>query len=219
MPDQAPISLHTTIELSTETDWQKTRERCPTIHFCTEDGTRFASFTTDNERPRLPLPDTSVASIDLDRVVARVIDEEAWLRECRRILVPVGEIRFTVPADGPLAWIDARNTYRYAVDIIGRGQEPDDTLPTGWHRHYKRSDIERMLDTAGLKAASIRRVGTGLPEIPQLAGLVVGNMLLGQRDTERRLHSLRSRMERRDDQRPVPLLGSSFTVTARTSIR
>lgn len=214
MPDTTQISLHTTIQLSTETDPQKTRERCPIIHFHDDRGTLIAAFPTDEEQPRIDLPDAAVAAIDLNRSLSRVIDEEAWLRECRRILAPGGELRFTVPAGGPLAWLDARNIYRYAVDVLKRGDEPDDALPTGWHRHYSRDDIERLLAAAGLTPVAVHRVGTGLPEIPQLAGLVAGNMLLGRRDTERRLHPLRVRMEKRDDQRPVPLLGSSFSVIA-----
>jgi len=213
MPDQT-LSLHTTIELSTEIDRQKTRERCPIIHFVDASGTAIASFPTDEETPRVDVPDASVDLIDLDRVLSRAIDEEAWLRECRRVLAPGGTISFTVPAGGPLAWLDARNIYRYAVDILHRGDAPDDTLPTGWHRHYSREDIESLLRAAGLAVVSIRRIGTGLPEIPQLAGLVAGNMIGGRRDTERRLHPLRVRMEKRDDQRPVPLLGSSFSVRA-----
>lgn len=217
MPKSPRTSLQATVELSTETDAEETRERCPTIHFLNGDRV-IASYRSDELSPWLDVADGSIALIALDRTLGCVIDEEAWLSEMRRVLAPGGEIHFTVAASGPFAWLDARNIYRYAVDIVGRGDEPDDTLPTGWHRHYGRMDIEQMLCTAGLKSRSVRRVGTGLPEIPQLAGFIANNMIRSNRDTERNLRPLRLRMEKRDDTRVIPLLGSSFTVIAEPSV-
>ena len=210
------IALHASLELSPNLDG-KPRERCPSIHFSRIDGNgrrEIAQFRSDTEQPRLDLPDCSINTIEIGNILARVIDEEAWLMELHRVLTPGGYLCFKLPATGPLAWLDARNMYRYVVDIVGRGNEPDDTLPTGWHRHYSEHDILQLLQTTGFTHRTIQRVGLGFPEIPQMAGLLVGNFLLGRRDTERRLQPLRTRTEAIDQEFSVPKIGTTIYVLA-----
>lgn len=217
MPTALP-SLTLIPELSTNLRDSRTRERCPDIRFiehashgCRDIGT----MRTDVEKPRLDLPDGAVRRIDAGDALSFVIDEPAWLAELSRVLEPGGTIRMAVPASGPLAWVDARNAYRYIVDILGRGDAPDETLPTGWNRHYAARDLFAMLIDAGFSDVRLMRVGLGLAEPVQLGGLLLGNFLFGQRDTELRMHPLRQRLEHIDERIPVPGIGARFAITAR----
>lgn len=215
-PARTTISLHAVLELSNDFEGEP-RERCPAIRFTKTDASGsedIALIRSDEERPHVPLADHSVNTIDIGDVLSRVIDEETWLAELARMLTKGGYLCFTVPADGPLAWFDARNMYRYFVDILGRGDSPDDTLPTGWHRHYSDADIRRLLEITGFAPCTMQRVGIGLPEAPQLAGLLVGNFLLGRRDTEYRLRSLRVRTEALDQELNIPKIGTTHYVLA-----
>lgn len=215
-PSRTTISLHAVLELSRNLDGMP-RERCPMIRFTRTDASgreEIALLRSDEEHPRLDLPDRSVNTIEIGDILSRVIDEEAWLAEMARVLTTGGYLCFTVPADGPLAWLDARNIYRYMVDIAGRGDQPDDALPTGWHRHYSERDLRHLLETTGFQPRTIQRVGIGLPEVPQLAGLVVGNFLLGRRDAELRLRPLRVRTEAIDQELNIPKIGTTHYVLA-----
>ena len=209
--------LQITIEPSLNLHANHTRERCPSARFdvVTADGTRHvATLRVDVESPHMDLPDASVDEIHAGDAISRVIDEAAWLAELARVLRPGGSLHLRVSAGGPLAWYDTRNIYRYVTDILGRGDNPDDTLPTGWNRHYGMDDILALLIDAGLTNLQVRRAGFGLAEAPQLAGLMVGNFLLGKRDMELRLHPLRQAMERVDARIPVPAIGTMLTLTA-----
>jgi SAM-dependent methyltransferase len=215
MPATQTLTL--TIEPSTNIHASHTRERCPSARFDLEsaDGTRHVvTLRFDVESPRLDLPDASIDRIEVGDVLSRVIDEAAWLAELARVLRPGCVLRFRVPAGGPLAWYDARNIYRYVTDILGRGDNPDDTLPTGWNRHYGVDDVIALVRDAGFANVEVQRVGIGLAEAPQLAGLMAGNFLLGKRETELRLHPLRQAMERVDSRIPAPFLGTMLVLTA-----
>lgn len=209
--------LEIRIEPSTNIHECHTRERCPSARFdlATTGGTRHVvTLRVDVESPQLDLPDGAVDVIDAADVISRTIDEAAWLAELARVLRPGGTLRLRVPAGGPLAWFDTRNIYRYVTDILGRGDNPDDTLPTGWNRHYAMDDILSLMLDAGFTNVGVGRVGIGLAEPPQLAGLMVGNFLRGERDTELRLHPLRQAMERVDARIPMPALGTMLAITA-----
>ncbi len=213
--------LEISVEPSTNLDAYHTRERCPSARFDLRTGTsrrHIATLRVDIESPHLDLPDASVAEIDAGDVLGRTIDEAAWLAELARVLQPGGTLRMRLFAGGPLAWLDARNIYRYMTDILKRGDNPDDTLPTGWNRHYGVGDVSGILLGAGFTNVEIDRVGTGLAEVPQLAGLVAGNFLAGKRDTELRLNPLRQAMERFDARIPVPGVGLMFAITATRSL-
>lgn len=216
MTPQLP-ALVLTIELSTNLYESYTRERCPRIRFTqlTTTGERdLSAMRTDVEKPRLELSDGTISEILAQDTLSRVIDEPAWLAELARVLAPGGTIRLSLPASGPLAWLDARNIYRYITDIVGRGDTPNDPLPTGWNRHYSLDDAREMLCDAGFTDIDITCVGIGAAEPIQLAGLIAGNFLFGKRDTELRLHPLRTAMERVDRNIRVPAVGTMLAITA-----
>jgi hypothetical protein len=216
MPALLP-ALTLSIELSPNLEASHTRERCPSarVDLVTAEGVRHvATLRVDVESPHIDLPDAAVRQIDAADIIGRAIDEAAWLAELARVLQPGGELRMRVASGGPLAWYDTRNIYRYMTDIFGRGDNPDDTLPTGWNRHYATEDIVTLLLDAGFANIRIVRVGLGLAEAPQLAGLTIGNFLLGKRDTEYRLRPMRERLERLDARIPAPFVGTAFAITA-----
>jgi hypothetical protein len=92
--------------------------------------------------------------------------------------------------------MDARNVYRYVADLAGRGTAPSETLPTGWHRHYRVRDLDRMLQRAGLIITAVVREGVPGLDIPHVAGLIVGDLILQRPVTESRLLRLRDRLDR-----------------------
>lgn len=218
MPDASRV-LILSLELSDTIDARHTRERCPSarLRLTTADRERshdLGALRVDVENPAVDLDDASVGHVDAQGVIANVIDEAAWLAEIARILEPGGMLRLTVPAGGPLAWLDTHNIYRYIGDILGRGDNPDATLPTGWNRHYSERDITGLLADAGFRDIAIKRVGLGIAEPPQLAGLMVGNFLLGKRNAELRLYPARRAMERVDAHLPAPGIGATLAITA-----
>lgn len=191
----------------------KTRDRCPSI-ICTtsgEEGNQLVdTIRTDVKTPHLNIDDQTVSLVDANDILSRVMDEQAWLRELHRVVIPGGHLSLTLPASGPLAWLDARNIYRYISDVTGRGDPPDTTLPTGWNRHYYDDEAKKLVVDAGFEILAFERTGIGLPEVPQLAGLLVGNFLLGRRNTEARMHPLRERMESLDQELTVPGFGTNL---------
>lgn len=206
------------IVLSPNIHAEHTRQRCPSARLvltCQTRDVELGEIRVDVEAPRFDVPDHSLEEVDASDVIGKVIDEAAWLAEIARVLAPGGHLRFSVPASGPLAWCDAQNIYRYIGDTLGRGDTPDATLPTGWNRHYGQDDVTTLLQDAGFTEIEIRRAGLGLAEVPQLAGLVGGNLLLGKREAELKLHPMRRAMERIDARIPAPAIGSQLIVTAR----
>lgn len=141
------------------------------------------------------------AARPFDRIVAHeilehVLDEEAWIAALASLLATGGTISIRVPLQGPLAWLDARNIYRYVTDLAGRGSAPAETLPTGWHRHYWDRDLDRALRRAGLTITGRDREGVPGLDIPHLAGLLAGDLALGRPATEARLVELRDRFDK-----------------------
>ena len=162
----------------------RARERCPNVVW-TIDSEPIATIRTDAERPGLPLADGDIALLEIrDDALSRVIDEAAWLVECQRVLAVGGEIRLTLPASGPLAWLDGMNLYRYVVDISKRGDTPDSTLPTGWNRHYSREDISLLLQDAGFGTVRFRSANYASYEGRMIAALVCKNFIGGDRRAE-----------------------------------
>ena len=178
--------MHAHLRLSTNlTD--RTRDRCPDVVFSVDDD-EIAVIRTDTERPQLPIDNEGLGELILhDDVLSRVIDEEAWLREFARILVPDGKLSFTLPAAGALAWLDTMNAYRYLADISGRGHAPDAALPTGWNRHYTRDHVRRLLDDAGFNTPNIHSQSYAMQEIRLLTGLLRDNWIKQDRLAESRL--------------------------------
>lgn len=150
---------------------------------------------TDDEIPRFPGGSGAFDRIVAHDVLEHVLDEEAWIAALADLLAPDGRISIRVPLESPLAWLDARNIYRYVADLTERGTAPAETKPTGWHRHYRERDLDRMLRRFGFSIVSRRREGMPGLDIPHLAGLVVGDFALGRSGTESRLVALRDRLD------------------------
>lgn len=178
--------MHARLRLSTNLT-ENTRDRCPDVVF-TFNGTEISAIRTDTQLPQLPLEDSSLEELILhDDVLSRVIDEEAWLQEFARVIAPGGRLRFTLPAAGPLAWLDTMNVYRYLTDVIGRGDAPDAANPTGWNRHYTRNHIHRLLQDADFTAPGIHSQNYAVAEIQLLVGLIRDNWIRRDRSAELKL--------------------------------
>jgi SAM-dependent methyltransferase len=187
----------------------------PTIDVYDENGLVRGRILTVDPTPTLPFEDESIASVDARDILEHVQDEQTWLAELARVLMPAGELILRVPLENLMAWADALNIYRYISDTTGRGGHPRQTIPTGWHRHYAPDDIPQMLDAARFETLAVSSQGIPFEEAPQLLGLVVGNVLLQKHETERRLHRLRRRFR---DRPRVPLprsVAAKMTVRAR----
>lgn len=172
-----------TLRLSHNLDG-RTRERCPEVVFSVDDD-EVASIRTDVEQPQLPVLDGELGLLEIrDDALSRVMDEPAWVTELARVIAPGGELRLTLPASGLLAWVDALNLYRYAVDIGKRGDAPDATLPTGWNRHYTHDNVRHLLDEAGFVDIQVHAANYTDREIGLLATLVLRNWVGGDREAE-----------------------------------
>lgn len=156
-----------------------------------------SSHRTNEAVPCFPAETGSFDRIIAHDVLEHVLDEESWIAALADLLAPDGTISIRVPLEGPLAWMDARNVYRYITDLAGRGTAPGETLPTGWHRHYRERDLDRMLRRAGLAITARDREGVPGPDIPHLAGLLAGDLVFQRPGTESRLIRLRDRMDER----------------------
>lgn len=157
--------------------------------------TDWTTHRTGEEIPCFPAPEGSFDRIVAHDVLEHVLDEEAWIGALARLLVPGGKVSIRVPLEGPLAWMDARNIYRYVADLAGRGTAPAETLPTGWHRHYRAEDFSQMIRGTGLAITMTRREGLPGLDIPHVTGLVVGDLVLQHPATESRLIRLRDRLD------------------------
>lgn len=200
-----------TLELSKELDGHK-RDRCPDVVFRAA-GEVIAAIRTDETQPKLPLPDGSVTHIVLcDDALSRVIDEEAWLMELYRVIAMGGVLQLTLPAEGPLAWLDSMNVYRYITDISRRGQAPNAARPTGWNRHYRRKEVSVLVTSAGFTVAEIARQKLLLSETRMLTGLFWKNWVRGEKDAEQALFNQHGR---RDPRENTTFTGSTWAISVR----
>jgi hypothetical protein len=207
-----PVSpAHLRLELTLPEPGHKT----PHIALLDEHGFELTRIATSEPAPCLPIGDASVQSVDAIDVLEHVHDEQMWLAELARILVPGGDLTVRVPLENLMGWADALNIYRYVTDVTGLGRDLVSTMPTGWHRHYAPSDMPALVRLAGFEVTGTVTEGLPLEEIPHLAGLVVGNILLDDHTTERRLSRLRKRFERRPRLRLPRSLAATITVRAR----
>lgn len=187
----------------------------PVIVLADGAGAEIGRVPTAEPQPALPCADASVRAADARDVLEHVHDEQAWLAELNRVLVPGGELTVRVPLDNLLAWADALNITRYIGDVLGFGDPPTETLPTGWHRHYAPGDLPAILELAGFEVVASTAQGLPLEEAPHLLGLV-GSMLLPRpRSVQRRLFTALAPL--RDRPRlPLPrAIASTITVRAR----
>lgn len=200
-----------TLRISNNLDG-RTRERCPDL-VASIDGVEIAAIRTDFEQPRLPLQDGEIDLVEIrDDALSRVMDEEAWVAEFARVIAAGGEMRFTLPASGPLAWLDTMNAYRYIADISKRGHAPDAALPTGWNRHYSPENITSLISGAGFANVSVKKACYVLDEVAFLANLIWRNWIRGERSAERELFPRYSR--RTPGTRRFPI-ATTWSVTAR----
>jgi hypothetical protein len=218
--DCTPSGTKPTLRLSIElnpTISQKPAEKIPSVRLTScHAGAEcvIGDLRTDVDVPCVAVEDHAFAMVEAQNVLSRVMDEGAWLRELWRITMPGGQLRLTVPAGGPLAWLDAHNIYRYLTDITGRGTPPSATLPTGWHRHYHADEIWHLVEKAGFTIHTIERIGIGIAELPHLAGYVLGDYLLKIPMVEHHLHHRRTRLERLDEGVQLPKIGKMLYVLA-----
>lgn len=204
-------TIHAHLRLSTNLNGS-TRERCPDVVFTSGDA-EIAAIRTDDTQPQLLLEDGCVDELVLhDDALSRSIDEEAWLREFARVIIPGGIIRFTVPAEGRFAWLDTMNAYRYFADISGRGHAPDAANPTGWNRHYTRAHIERLANHVGFGSIVIRAQNHALQELGLLTGLLRDNWIRQDRQAELRLFP---RFGHRDPGNHTSIVLTTWSVSAR----
>lgn len=176
----------------------------PTIRLTLSRGECIACIPTSEPLPVLPIPGASIQAISALDIVEHVHDEQAWLAEFCRVLVPGGKLVVRVPLENSLAWADALNIYRYVADTLSRGEHPQETIPTGWHRHYTPRDLSATLEQAGFDVVASHGEGLPFDQIPHLAGLLVGNVVLQRSDSERRLFELRAR-HRMPERIPLPV--------------
>lgn len=167
------------------------------------------------EQVHIALPSGSITRIDAMDVLEHAQDEQAFLAECARLLIPGGELRIRVPVDGLTGWLDALTMVRYLAELTGLTREPDEPQPMGWHRHYRPRDITRVVTEAGFSITETKRVNLGLLELPHAAGLVVGQAVLKRPNTERTLFRLRQRLADAENAIPAGPLGSRIEITAR----
>ena len=78
-------------------------------------GGEIAHIPTDEEVPRLPLPDASVARIDARDAIEHGHDEQAWLAELARVMAPGGELLVRVPLDMAAAYATFVNDGTYVA--------------------------------------------------------------------------------------------------------
>lgn len=166
------------------------------------------------EHPILPFDDQSIDSVDAIDVIEHVTDEEAWLRECCRVLIPGGMLRLQLPRQGMTSWFESLNIYRYSVDVLGIGHEPREIYLTGWHRQYTERDVRMILEKSGFSVQHIDRHSIGLAEVPTLGRLIVGDLVRNDRATGKRVKSQRAGLDLLDSRLPVGLLSRRLLATA-----
>jgi len=121
---------------------------------------------------RVEVPDRSADLVILLDALEYALDDAALLVEATRLLRPDGAMVLRVPRATPLAWLDARNVYRYVTEATGRGQALPEMRRVGFRRRYAPEEIETLLASVGLRVQSSRRGGWGLSELVYLGGSV-----------------------------------------------
>jgi len=166
-----------------------------------------------------PTPHLATASIVSPGIMAldvleHVVDEEAWIACFAHLLAPGGSLTIRVPVEGPVAWLDAFNVFRYVQDVTGLGKQPLETKMKGWRRHYRQADLEEMLVRAGLTPVEVTRSGSPHHEIPHLGALAWGTIVRGDRETELRAGARRKLAESGTNLPRLGPLSTKITIRA-----
>lgn len=206
---------HTIDLLRLELVFPKPGHKSPTVKLLDQHDTELGNITTSEPIPCLPIGDASVRSVEALDVLEHVHDEQAWLADLSRVLTPGGDLTVRVPIENMMAWADALNIYRYISDVTNLGDHPLESIPTGWHRHYAPGELPRLLALAGFEPVSITTQGLPLQEIPHLAGLVAGKIVMGKHGSERRLFHLRARFKDRPQLRLPAAIAATITAHAK----
>ncbi len=206
------IQAYDRIDLSMQT----TKSHTSVLANATVAGERLDLGSTD---AGAPVPHLATASIATSRIVAldvleHVVDEEAWIACFAHLLAPGGSLTVRVPAEGPVAWLDALNLFRYVQDVTGLGKQPLETKMKGWHRHYPPDDLTTMLARAGLTPVEVTRSGSPHHHIPHLGALAWGTIVRGDRETELRAGERRKQAETGTDLPRLGPLSTRVTITA-----
>jgi len=148
---------------------------------------------------------TRIEALD---ILEHVVDEEHLVRAMAERLAPGGEMVVRVPVEGPVTWLDALNLYRYMQDVTGLGKKLEETKMKGWHRHYRPTDVTRMLRAAGLTVTSSSRSGSPHLDVLHFGALAWGTIVRHDPGVERRLMDWRDQAETGDR---LPRLGPLST--------
>lgn len=157
-----------------------------------------------------PFVDAAFARVLLLDELAVVVDDEAALAEAARVLVPGGELLARVPAEGPLAWLDAPNAARYLRDVGRLGKRPSETSALGWRRHYREDDLREILAPHFIDAVLTRR-GLGLAEAARIVAHLPGALRRRDLPPDR----LVSRVRAIEDRIVAPGVGWAWWIVAR----
>jgi SAM-dependent methyltransferase len=120
----------------------------------------------------LPLEDKSFDGVLCLDVLEHVADQQAVIREIRRVLRPGGTLILSVPHRGLFGWLDSLNLYAALVRLTHHGLFPQEITQTNFHRHYSLRQLRALL---GVEFSIQRRfcTGLGLAELINLPLLVV----------------------------------------------
>lgn len=136
--------------------------------------TKVIAFPVEGLAPNLSECLPLTAAIRAVDVLEHVTDDERWIENLASQLVRGGTLTIRLPLEGPMAWLDALNMYRYVQDTIGVGKDLDETRLKGWHRHYQVDEVVRMIEESGLDVTSIVRSGSPHVEAVRFVGLAWG---------------------------------------------
>jgi len=148
--------------------------------------TLLTSFPLEGPAPDLDPVVPKARAIQAVDVLEYVTDEEAWIGRLADRLAPNGTLTVRLPLEGPLAWLDAYNMYRYVQDTTGIGKDLDETKSKGWHRHYRERDVRQMVEEAGLEVVSFQRSGSPHVDALHFVALAWGAIRGRERQMETR---------------------------------
>lgn len=151
--------------------------------------------TTSAPAHQLPYPDDFFELIECSSVFAYIRNDEGLAAELIRVTAPGGVIHLTVPAEGPLAGLDAFNLHRYLVDTSKRGLRPFETANIGWRRHYSESDIQKMFAPGGFAIIECRRFGIAASEIVRMFGFILFRWGRASRNGYRTMNRIAQRVQ------------------------